>query len=176
MFSVDAELAGIKGLDVPLTYRHLLEALRTVRGAQSATASAVRPVSDTYYLVSSVSQIGEFFSSPTFEIRYAGGMQDVLASVREAMSRVDPRLQMFRVRTLDEQTQDSLSREQILIRFPCSSPRGSPICFVSAHRLWITSSATHGTVSEFFDALPCLPPSRSFRLLLASAQTPPSFS
>ena len=219
MFSVDAELAGNKGLDVPLTYRHLLEALRTIRGAQSATVSAVRPVSDTIYLVSSVSQIGdrslpydqrvrvafnnlapgyfatlgvpfvagrdfderdspdapkvviisermarhfagnpvgqrmgagrgarevigvvkdtryanikdaprevlyfpffqaqpkEFFPSPTFEIRYAGGMQDVLSSVREAMSRVDPRLQMFRVRTLEEQTEDSLSRERLL--------------------------------------------------------------
>ena len=44
MFSVDAELAGMKGPDVPLTYRHLLETLRTVRGTQSATASAVRPV------------------------------------------------------------------------------------------------------------------------------------
>jgi len=219
MFSVDAELAGSKGLEIPQTYRRLLEALRTVRGAQSVTASAVRPVSDTYYLVSSVSQIGdqslpddqrirvafnnlapgyfatlgipfvagrdfeerdspdapkvvivsqrmashfagsavgqrigagrgarevigvvkdtryanikdaprevlyfpffqaqpkEFFSSPTFEIRYAGGMQDVLSSVRAVMSRVDPRLQMFRVRTLEEQTQDSLSRERLL--------------------------------------------------------------
>src|SRR5207244_4530513 len=56
----------------------------------------------------------EFFSSPSFEIRYAGGTQDVLSSVREAVSRVDPRLQMFRVRTLDEQTQDSLSRERLL--------------------------------------------------------------
>jgi len=219
MFSVDAELAGIKGPDVPSTYRHLLETLRTVRGTQSATASAVRPVSDSYYLVSSVSQIGdrrlpddqrvrvafnnlapgyfttlgipfvagrdfddrdspdapkvviisermarhfvgnpvgqrlgagpsarevigvvrdtryanikdaprevlyfpffqaqpkEFFSSPTFEIRYAGGTQDLLSSVREAVSRADPRLQIFRVRTLEEQTQDSLSRERLL--------------------------------------------------------------
>jgi predicted permease len=219
MFSVDAQLAGHKGLEIPQTYRQLLEGLRTIRGAQSVTASAVRPVSDTYYLVSSVSQIGnrlladdqrirvafnnlapgyfatlaipfvagrdfeerdsadaprvviisermarhfagnpigqrigagrgarevigvvkdtryanikdaprevlyypffqaqprEFFSSPTFEIRYAGEMADVLASVRETVARVDPRLQMFRLRTLEEQTQDSLSRERLL--------------------------------------------------------------
>jgi predicted permease len=219
MFSVDARLAGHKGPDVPLLYRHLLEALRSVRGTQLATASAVRPVSDTYYFVSSVSQVGdrslpddqrihvavnlvgpgyfatlgiplvagrdfaerdsldapkvviisermarhftgnpvgqhigagrdarqvigivkdsryanikdaprevlhfplfqaqprELFYSPTFEVRYAGGLPDIVSSVREAMSRVDPGLQMFRVRTLEEQTQDVLSRERLL--------------------------------------------------------------
>jgi predicted permease len=215
MFSVDARLAGHDGPNVPLSYRRLLEELRTVRGARLVTASAVRPVSDTYYLVSSVRQIGdrslpdeqrirvafnhiapgyfaalgipfvagrdfeerdspdavkvvivsermarhftgnaigqhlgdhevvgvvkdiryanikdaprevlyfplfqaqprELFYSPSFEIRYAGGIPDILSSVRAAVSRVDPGLQIFRVRTLEEQTQDSLSRERVL--------------------------------------------------------------
>jgi len=56
----------------------------------------------------------EFFSSPTFELRYAGRAQDVLSSVREAVSRTYPGLQMFRLKTLEEQTQDSLSRERLL--------------------------------------------------------------
>jgi predicted lysophospholipase L1 biosynthesis ABC-type transport system permease subunit len=56
----------------------------------------------------------ELWYSPTFEIRFAGGVSGVLTSVREAVARLDPDLQMFRVRTLEEQTRDSLSRERVL--------------------------------------------------------------
>ena len=59
-------------------------------------------------------QPDEIFYSPTFEIRYAGGLPGVLRSAREAVARVDPGLQIFRVRTLEEQTQDSLARERLV--------------------------------------------------------------
>ena len=59
MFSVDAKLAGKRGPDVPITYHRLLEDLKTIPGAQSVTLSAVRPVSDSYYFVSSYTQIGD---------------------------------------------------------------------------------------------------------------------
>ena len=54
------------------------------------------------------------FYSPTFEIRFAGAMPGVLASVREAVGRVDPALTLFRIRTLERQTEDSFARERML--------------------------------------------------------------
>ena len=56
----------------------------------------------------------EMFYSPTFEIRFAGPMAGILASVREAIARVDPALTPFRVRTLERQTKDSFARERLL--------------------------------------------------------------
>ena len=219
MFSVDAKLAGKRGPDVPMTYRRLLDDLKTIPGAQSVTLSAVRPVSDSYYFISSYTQIGDktltqdqrvrvaynvvapdYFAtlgipllggrdvderdtptspkvalvsermarhfdgnpigqrigggdggaevigivkdiryanvkdaprevvyfplfqqqpramwySPTFEIRYAGQASGILPSIREAVARTDPGLTMFKIRTLEAQTQDSLSRERLL--------------------------------------------------------------
>ena len=219
MFSVDAHLAGKKGADVPSTYRRVLAELRAVPGVQSASVSAVRPVSDSYYFVDSVSQVGEsllpgerrirvaynvvapgYFATlgipllagrdfderdslgapnvviisermarhftgnpvgqrigsgpqareviavardiryasvkdaprevlyypllqseprdlwytPTFEIRYAGAPSSVLESIRRAVARVDSGLEMFRVKTLEAQTRESLSRERLL--------------------------------------------------------------
>jgi predicted permease len=215
MFSVDARLAGLRRPDVLSTYRQLLEELRNVPGAQSVTASAVRPVDDSIYLVGSVSQVGDkllpddqririalnnvapaYFSTvgipltagrdfderdsltapkvviisermarhfngnplgqrivsgpvtaevvgivkdiryanvkdaprevlyfsmfqapvpaPAFEIRYTGLASEIAQSSRVAVSRVDPRLTMFRVTTLEAQTRDSLSRERLM--------------------------------------------------------------
>jgi predicted permease len=217
MFSVDARLAGKKGADVPNAYQRLLDELRSLPGAQSVTASAVRPVSDSYYFISSVDQVGDkslsderqirvaynnvapgyfrtlgipliagrdfderdsmtapkvvivsermarhfdgnpvgqrigrgsdardvvgvakdiryanvkdaprevlYFPmfqtqsisySPTFEVRYAGGASELLEPIRDAVSRTDPGLTMFRVKTLEAQTRDSLSRERLL--------------------------------------------------------------
>jgi predicted permease len=70
MFSVDARLAGKKGPDVPDTYRRLLDELRSVPGA-SVTASAVRPVSDNYYFIDSVNQVGDKSLSDDHRIRVA---------------------------------------------------------------------------------------------------------
>jgi predicted permease len=219
MFSVDARLAGRTGPAVPATYRAVLDSLKTLPGAQAATVSAVRPVSDSYYFISSYTEIGnkllpreqrvrvaynnvapgyfstlgirlvagrdfddrdrpetakvaiisermarhfdgsplsqrlgsgpgarevvgvvadvryanvrdlprevvyfpifqqqgrDMFYSPTFEIRFAGAMPGVLASVREAVGRVDPALTLFRIRTLERQTEDSFARERLL--------------------------------------------------------------
>jgi predicted permease len=217
MFSVDAGLAGKRGPDGPNTYLQLLDELRSVPGARSVTASAVRPVDDSIYLVSSVRQVGDrrfgddqrirvafnnvapgYFSTvgiplimgrdfderdslaapkvvivsermarhfdgnpvgqrigsgpdapevigvvkdiryanvkdaprevlyfpmfqaqsvpypPTFEIRYTGVPSEIVQSIRAAVSRTDPGLTMFRVKTLEAQTRDSLARERLL--------------------------------------------------------------
>jgi predicted permease len=220
MFSIDARLAGQKGPDVPATYQAVLSGLAGVPAARSVTASAVRPVSDSYYFVSSVSRVGEtslsndrrirvaynnvapgyfgtlgipivagrdfderdlpgsapvvivsermarhftgnpvgqrlgggdsgsreivgvvrdiryanvkdaprevlyfpmfqaepktFWYAPTFEIRFAGTANDIMSSVRAAVSRVNPALELFGVRTLEAQTEASLARERLL--------------------------------------------------------------
>lgn len=219
MFSVDAHLAGRKGPTVPNTYRRLLDELRAVPGAQSVSLSAVRPVSDSYYFVDSIRDVGDktlsneerirvaynniapgYFATlgiplvagrdfderdsltsptvviisermarhfsgnpvgqrlgggpnarevvgvardvryanvkdaprdvvyfpifqsqpkdvwytPTFEIRYAGAAAGITASLRDVVARVDPGLTIFKLRTLEGQTEDSLSRERLL--------------------------------------------------------------
>lgn len=58
MFSADPRLAGQKGEDVPRTYRRVLDELRAIPGAQAVTMSAVRPVSDNYYFITSFTDIG----------------------------------------------------------------------------------------------------------------------
>ena len=57
MFSVDPRLAGKTSEDVPQIYRSVLDELRTVTGALAVTMSAVRPVSENYYFVSSFREI-----------------------------------------------------------------------------------------------------------------------
>ena len=71
MFSVDARLAGMRRADVLTAYRQLLDDLRSVPGAQSVTASAVRPVDDSTYLVGSVSQVGDKLLPDDHRIRVA---------------------------------------------------------------------------------------------------------
>jgi predicted permease len=60
------------------------------------------------------SQPRDVWYSPTFEIRYAGRPSEVLQSVRDVVGRVDSGLTVFRARTLEEQTEDSFSRERLL--------------------------------------------------------------
>ena len=217
MFSVDAHLAGKTGADVPSTYGAVLDAVKALPASQSATVSAVRPVSDNYYFVDSFSEIGgrtlaqsvrvaynnvapgyfatlgirlvsgrdfderdrllaprvaiisermarhftgspigqrlgagagarevigvvadvryanvrdlprdvvyypifqqqgrDMFYSPTFEVRFSGSVEGMTASIRAAVARVDPALALFRVRTLERQTEDSFARERLL--------------------------------------------------------------
>ncbi len=71
MFSVDPRLAGRTGEDVPRIYRRVLDELRTVPGAQAVTMSAVRPVSDNYYFVSSFREINGKLLSEEQRIRVA---------------------------------------------------------------------------------------------------------
>jgi predicted lysophospholipase L1 biosynthesis ABC-type transport system permease subunit len=52
--------------------------------------------------------------APTFEIRYAGVASGILDSIRRAVARTDPGLTIFRVKTLEGQTRESLSRERLL--------------------------------------------------------------
>jgi predicted permease len=219
MFSADPRLAGKTADDIPRTYRRVLDELRGVPGAQSVTLSAVRPISDGYYFVTSFTHVGgkelardktvraaynviapgyfaalgiplvagrdfderdsrqsprvaivsermarhfegnpigqrldtgpdaaeivgvvrdvryanvkdavrdvvyfpffqaapkDIFYSATFEVRYAGDVSAFLPSVRSAVSRADAGLTMFRVKTLERQTEDSFARERLL--------------------------------------------------------------
>jgi predicted permease len=52
--------------------------------------------------------------SPTFEVRYAGTAAERLPFIREAVSRTEPGLTMFRVKTLERQTEESFARERLL--------------------------------------------------------------
>lgn len=58
-------------------------------------------------------QVG-FGFSPTFEIRYAGRTAEVLRQATEVVSRSDRSLTLHRVKTLEVQTRESLSRERLL--------------------------------------------------------------
>jgi predicted permease len=71
MFSADAALAGKKNLDGINTYQALLDALKTLPGAQSVSASAVGPISNTYYFVGSVTKAGDNDFSGDRRIRIA---------------------------------------------------------------------------------------------------------
>jgi len=52
--------------------------------------------------------------TPTFEIRYAGAAGEMMRSVRQVVARIEPELTMFGAKTLEIQTQESLSRERLL--------------------------------------------------------------
>jgi predicted permease len=219
MFSADPVLAGKKAEEIPRTYGRVIEELRAVSGALSVTLSAVRPVSDSYYFISSFTHVGskvlpqdqsvrtafnvvapryfetlgipfvagrdfderdtqesprvaiisermarhfegnpigqhldtgaraceivgvvrdvryanvkdavrevvyfpffqaapkDIFYSATFEIRHAGTASAILPLVRDAVARADAGLAMFRVKTLEQQTEDSFARERLL--------------------------------------------------------------
>jgi predicted permease len=59
-------------------------------------------------------QQGKDMDIPTFEMRFGGPIADVIARTREAVARVDPALTLFRIRTLERQTEDSFARERLL--------------------------------------------------------------
>ncbi|MPY86487.1 MAG: FtsX-like permease family protein [Luteitalea sp.] len=59
MFSVDAKLAGHDDAKGVRTYQRLLDELRHIPGTQSVSLSTVRPVTETYYLASSVTAVGD---------------------------------------------------------------------------------------------------------------------
>jgi predicted permease len=59
-------------------------------------------------------QQGKDMDIPTFELRYAGQIAEVMTRTREVVARVDPALTLFRVRTLERQTEDSFARERLL--------------------------------------------------------------
>jgi predicted permease len=219
MFSVDARLAGRTAHEIPRVYRRVLDELGAAPGVQSVTISAVRPVSENYYFVTSFRHFGDkeltgdqrvraafnhvapgYFAtlgipliagrefddrdtrdsprvaiisermarhfdgnpigqrldtgpaacevvgvardaryanvkdavrevvyfpifqlppqsigySPTFEIRHAGAAAGLLPVINRAVSRVDPDLTIFGVKTLEQQTEDSFARERVL--------------------------------------------------------------
>ena len=71
MFSADARLAGRTGEEIPQTYQRLLTELRAVPGALSVTMSAVRPVSENYYFITSFTSLGGRTLPPDQRIRTA---------------------------------------------------------------------------------------------------------
>lgn len=52
--------------------------------------------------------------SPTYAIKYGGSTADVLRAATAAVARVDPKLALFRTKTLEVQTQESFARERML--------------------------------------------------------------
>jgi len=52
--------------------------------------------------------------APTFEVRYAGTTADAMSAVRASLAATDPVLTQFRIKTLEAQTEESLSREEML--------------------------------------------------------------
>jgi ABC-type antimicrobial peptide transport system permease subunit len=56
----------------------------------------------------------DIWYTPTFEVRYAGAVGDIVRRIRDAVSRTDPGLSVFKLKTLQAQTEESLSRERLL--------------------------------------------------------------
>jgi macrolide transport system ATP-binding/permease protein len=56
----------------------------------------------------------DIWYTPTFEVRYAGAVGDIVPRIRDAVSRTDPGLSIFKLKTLQVQTEESLSRERLL--------------------------------------------------------------
>jgi len=50
----------------------------------------------------------------TFEVRYAGTTADAVSAVRAGLAVTEPTLTLFRIKTLEAQTEESLSREEVL--------------------------------------------------------------
>jgi hypothetical protein len=71
MFSADARLAAKSGEAIPQTYRRILEELRPLPNVVSVTMSAVRPVSENYYFITSFRHVGGHVLSNEQRIRAA---------------------------------------------------------------------------------------------------------
>jgi predicted permease len=52
--------------------------------------------------------------TPTFEIRYAGSTAEAVSAVRASLAATEPALTPFRIKTLETQTEETLSREEML--------------------------------------------------------------
>ena len=51
---------------------------------------------------------------PTYELKYDGTTAEAVRAASDAVARVDPALALFRARTLEVETQESLARERML--------------------------------------------------------------
>ena len=51
---------------------------------------------------------------PSFEVRYVGTTAEAVAAVRASLRATDAALTPFRIKTLEAQTKESLSREEVL--------------------------------------------------------------
>ena len=60
-------------------------------------------------------QQGKDMDIPTFEMRYTGQIAEIMTRLREVVAGVDPALTLFRVRTLERQTEDSFARERLAL-------------------------------------------------------------
>src|SRR5439155_21507547 len=58
--------------------------------------------------------LAEAFFSTTFELRYSGSVSTVLDKIRRQVRAVDANLPLFRVKTLEVQTQDSFVKERLI--------------------------------------------------------------
>jgi predicted permease len=69
---------------------------------------------DVVYMPLFQSSAKDIWYTPTFEVRYAGAVGDIVRRIRDAVSRTDPGLSVFKLKTLQVQTEESLSRERLL--------------------------------------------------------------
>jgi ABC-type antimicrobial peptide transport system permease subunit len=58
--------------------------------------------------------LADSYFSTTFEVRYSGGLSTTLDEVRRQVRAIDPTLPLFRVKTLEVQTRESLSKERLI--------------------------------------------------------------
>ncbi|MGH9159411.1 MAG: ABC transporter permease, partial [Vicinamibacteraceae bacterium] len=77
--------------------------------------------------------------TPSFEIRHVGPAPGLLASIREAVAQTDAGLTPFNVKTLEVQTQESLSRERLLAMLTS---------FVGGFALFLASIGIYGLMSS----------------------------
>jgi predicted permease len=71
MFSVDRDLKGMRPPEVLAIFQRLLGELETLPTARGVTVSTVRPVSDSYYLINRVTQVGDRVLTGDTAIRVA---------------------------------------------------------------------------------------------------------
>ena len=80
----------------------------------------------------------DIWYAPTFEIRYRGALGDIVRSALDAVSRTDAGLSVFKLKTLQVQTEESLSRERLLAMITG---------FVSGFALLLTCIGLYGLMS-----------------------------
>jgi predicted permease len=80
----------------------------------------------------------DIWYTPTLEVRYGGPVGDIVRLIREAVSRTDAGLSVFKLKTLQVQTQESLSRERLLAMITT---------YVGAFALLLTCIGLYGLMS-----------------------------
>jgi predicted permease len=100
----------------PVGQQITVGAVREVVGVAKDTlyASVKDAPREVIYLPIFQSQPKDMWYTPTFEVRYSGAIGDIVRLAGDAVSRTDAGLTVFKLKTLQVQTEESLSRERLL--------------------------------------------------------------